>query len=336
MKNPGHKIHHAYRTLRGLPERERAGYLAVALVSFCLLLIVLIDHDVRRMARINALSVRSMVVSQAAGSEVAHPGADTTVPSSAPLVRYAALDTAPVAAVAISDATSTDPAHMAALIQKLMLENIELRAKVEELDAVGIRRHDVPDAEVRQVLHGKERVDAPYYYSYWVVHPDSPYKDLPSLKGKSACFPSPISTSGFVAPMGRMVFGCDICQDVCPWNRKAPSSPLAVFQPRKTEQTPTVAAGFSPAESTFAPSLEYLASLSEEEYRAAFRGSPIKRTKWRGLVRNACIALGNAASSTPRIHSLLERLAASPDALISSSARWALSRLGPGVSTSLS
>jgi len=60
-------------------------------------------------------------------------------------------------------------------------------------------------AEVRQVLHGREKVDAPHYYSYWIVAPDSPHKDLASLKGKSACFPSPISTSGFVAPIGRMI-----------------------------------------------------------------------------------------------------------------------------------
>jgi phosphonate transport system substrate-binding protein len=71
--------------------------------------------------------------------------------------------------------------------------------------AVRLGGAEVALAEVRQVLHGKEKVDAPYYYSYWVVGPDSPYKDLPSLKGKTACFPSPISTSGFVAPMGRMV-----------------------------------------------------------------------------------------------------------------------------------
>src|SRR5262245_2509961 len=71
--------------------------------------------------------------------------------------------------------------------------------------AVRLGGADVALAEIRQVLHGKEKVDAPYYYSYWVVAPDSPHKDLQSLKGKSACFPSPISTSGFVAPMGRMV-----------------------------------------------------------------------------------------------------------------------------------
>ena len=71
--------------------------------------------------------------------------------------------------------------------------------------AVRLGGAEVALAEIRQVLHGKEKIDAPYYYSYWVVAPDSPHKDLQSLKGKSACFPSPISTSGFVAPVGRMV-----------------------------------------------------------------------------------------------------------------------------------
>ena len=71
--------------------------------------------------------------------------------------------------------------------------------------AVRLGGAEVALAEIRQVLLGKDKVDAPYYYSYWVVPPDSPYKDLQSLKGKSACFPSPISTSGFVAPIGRMV-----------------------------------------------------------------------------------------------------------------------------------
>ena len=71
--------------------------------------------------------------------------------------------------------------------------------------AVRLGGAEVALAEIRQVLHGKEKIDAPYYYSYWVVAAASPHKDLHSLKGKSVCFPSPISTSGFVAPMGRMV-----------------------------------------------------------------------------------------------------------------------------------
>lgn len=70
--------------------------------------------------------------------------------------------------------------------------------------AVQLGGAEVALAEVRQVLHGKEKVEAPYYYSYWVVLPDSPYRNLQSLRGKSVCFPSPISTSGYVAPIGRL------------------------------------------------------------------------------------------------------------------------------------
>ena len=70
--------------------------------------------------------------------------------------------------------------------------------------AVQLGGADVALAEVRQVLHGKEKVEAPYYFSYWVVPSNSPYQNLESLKGKSACFPSPISTSGYVAPIGRL------------------------------------------------------------------------------------------------------------------------------------
>jgi epoxyqueuosine reductase QueG len=71
---------------------------------------------------------------------------------------------------------------------------------------------------------------------------------------------------------------------------------------------------------------------SEAEFRETFRGSPIKRTKWRGLVRNACIALGNAgmrpqADAYPQAVNALGRLSAHPDSVISESARWALSRI---------
>jgi phosphonate transport system substrate-binding protein len=70
--------------------------------------------------------------------------------------------------------------------------------------AVQLGGAEVPLAEVRQVLIGKEKKEAPYYFSYWAVLPGSPYQNLQSLKGRSVCFPSPISTSGYVAPMGRL------------------------------------------------------------------------------------------------------------------------------------
>lgn len=124
--------------------------------------------------------------------------------------------------------------------------------------------------------------------------------------------------------IGWQVFGCDICQDVCPWNRKAPSSSVSPFQPRLI--------GDENTKSLLAPELEWLAGLTIEEFRTAFRGSPVKRTKWRGLVRNACIALGNGrlqpdSAHAKRVVALLERLAGNEDSLIAESAQWALSRI---------
>jgi epoxyqueuosine reductase len=123
-------------------------------------------------------------------------------------------------------------------------------------------------------------------------------------------------------PIGKHVFGCDICQDVCPWNRRAPATALPNFQPRQLA-----------ARSLFSPELEWLISLTEEEYRGIFRASPIKRTKWRGLVRNACVAIGNSGlhPDEPRygeICARLSELAVSEDTNLAEHAQWALDRLG--------
>jgi epoxyqueuosine reductase len=140
-------------------------------------------------------------------------------------------------------------------------------------------------------------------------------------------------------PMGRHVFGCDICQDVCPWNRRAPVTHAAEFQPRafplaaqsELHERPAAAEADN-EESLFLPRLEWLAAMSEEQFRMIFRGSPVKRTKWRGLVRNACVALGNSTLSPgstghEKICTLLKQLSASSETLISESAQWALSRI---------
>jgi epoxyqueuosine reductase len=131
----------------------------------------------------------------------------------------------------------------------------------------------------------------------------------------------------FRPAMGTMVFGCDICQDVCPWNHKAPTTAPAGFEPRQLEQ----------GRSLFEPELEWLAAMDEEEFRRAFRRSAVKRAKWRGMVRNACVALGNSGArlspeARERIVRLLERMAASPDSLIAEHARWGLARLRAGTS----
>ena len=136
-------------------------------------------------------------------------------------------------------------------------------------------------------------------------------------------------------PMGRHIFGCDICQDVCPWNRKSPRTEAQEFQPRHFPSGPQdhkPASDPSAAVSLYLPDLLWLARLSQEDFREFFRGSPVKRTKWRGLLRNTCIALGNARADTAsapgkEILSALQKLAASPDSVVAESAHWALSRI---------
>ena len=77
--------------------------------------------------------------------------------------------------------------------------------------------------------------------------------------------------------MGAHVFGCDICQDVCPWNRRAPLTRDPAFAPRNTDL-----------------GIEDLAALDEDEFRLRFRPTPVWRTKHRGLMRNVKIALANS------------------------------------------
>lgn len=110
--------------------------------------------------------------------------------------------------------------------------------------------------------------------------------------------------------MGRHVFGCDICQDVCPWNRRAPATTAAEFQPR---------------EGLVNPALDWLANMTPDQFREAFRGSPIRRTKLTGLRRNAAIAMGN--SGEKKFIPVLETLSASEDAVIAKHACWALAKL---------
>ena len=138
----------------------------------------------------------------------------------------------------------------------------------------------------------------------------------------------------FREPMGNHVFGCDICQDVCPWNRRAPIVTIPQFQPRVFPSPEENRGASLPPqdESLYLPRLEWLLGLREAEFRELFRGSPVKRTKWRGLMRNACIALGNSGlrpgmADQGRIRVLLDRLAASEDRVLAESAQWALSRI---------
>lgn len=104
------------------------------------------------------------------------------------------------------------------------------------------------------------------------------------------------------AAMGSHVFGCDICQDVCPWNSRAPF----------TDAFDDVHA---------APSLEECAVLTEPEYREMFHNSPMTRAKYSGFLRNVAIAMGN--SDRAELREPLRRLTEHPDAMVAEHARWA-------------
>lgn len=110
--------------------------------------------------------------------------------------------------------------------------------------------------------------------------------------------------------IGNHVFGCDICQDVCPWNRRAAETDDAAFQPRP---------------GLFNPPLAELARITEAEFLAMFRNSPIRRAKYPGFLRNVCVAMGN--SGDPMFVPQLRRLATHNDGLIREHASWALAAL---------
>jgi epoxyqueuosine reductase len=112
------------------------------------------------------------------------------------------------------------------------------------------------------------------------------------------------------AGMGRHVFGCDICQDVCPWNRKAPATTAPEFQPR---------------EGLVNPALEWLAEISAEEFRERFRGSPVRRAKHKGIRRNVAIAMGN--SGDRRFAPILQKLQGDEEPVVAEMAEWALKKL---------
>jgi epoxyqueuosine reductase len=160
----------------------------------------------------------------------------------------------------------------------------------------------------------------------------------------------------FRPAIGANVFGCDICQDVCPWNskssrqlqdtgdqpsvlghpqakaergaghhaRQAATTDVPAFQPLQVDLAHGTRHA-TPAFSLFNPPLEGLASLSEKDFRRVFAHSPVKRAKYRGWLRNLCVAMGN--SSDPQFLPWLERAREDSDPVIREHAEWALGRL---------
>jgi epoxyqueuosine reductase len=113
--------------------------------------------------------------------------------------------------------------------------------------------------------------------------------------------------------MGRQVFGCDICQDVCPWNRKAPIGVDPDLEPR-TELVNS--------------SLDWLAQLDEAQFERLFNGSPVRRAGFAGMRRNIVIAMGNGGLT--RHVPLLQGWTEAADEGLRSAAKWALAKLARG------
>ena len=110
--------------------------------------------------------------------------------------------------------------------------------------------------------------------------------------------------------MENWLFGCDVCQDVCPWNRRAPRATVAEFQPED---------GQNPIE------LAELFDLNEEAFRSRFRHTPLWRPHRRGLLRNAAIVLGNQRAEVAV--SALTRGLEDPEPIVRGACAWALGQI---------
>jgi len=122
------------------------------------------------------------------------------------------------------------------------------------------------------------------------------------------------------AAHGEWVFGCDVCQEVCPWNARALR--------RRTDasaESSALQARFAPRDELARASLAWLLALDEDAWRAVTHRSALRRAKHRGLVRNALVAAGNRGD--PALRELVARHARGADPLLAAHARWALERI---------
>lgn len=113
--------------------------------------------------------------------------------------------------------------------------------------------------------------------------------------------------------LGDWVFGCDVCQDVCPYTKAARPATDPAFQPRSLANA--------------YPDLRWLLQIDQAEFRTVYRGTPVTRAKRRGLARNAAVALGNIGNPDD-VSVLIEALTNHDEPLVRGHAAWALGRLG--------
>jgi epoxyqueuosine reductase len=148
------------------------------------------------------------------------------------------------------------------------------------------------DACPTHALNGDRTMDATRCISYLTIEKRGP-------------IPEDLRTG-----IGRQVFGCDICQDVCPWNRRAPIAADPDLAPRKELVN---------------PALDDLAALDETEYERTFNGSPVRRSKWTGFRRNLALAMGNSGQT--RFLPRLLQWAGDTDPTVAEAASWAVENL---------
>jgi epoxyqueuosine reductase len=117
--------------------------------------------------------------------------------------------------------------------------------------------------------------------------------------------------AGLRDKVGNNIFGCDICQDVCPWNRKAGK---------------TAEPGFQPREGLYNPGLGSFSGMGPDEFIARFKGSPVKRAKRKGFLRNVLTAMGNSGDKS--LIPVIEEYVTDPEPLVRAHAEWALRKLG--------
>jgi epoxyqueuosine reductase len=228
----------------------------------------------------------------AATIEVIAPGAHTrTFVDTGPLVDRAAAERAGLGFIGKNTCVLTGPRGSYVFLSAI-LTTAELAAEPGLIRDCGSCRACL-DACPTDAFVGPRELDATRCISYLTIEHRGPIaRELRPL-------------------MGSWVFGCDVCQEVCPWNRARPAGTHVEFQPNQ---------GAGPA-----LDLIELLGLDDAAFRARFRGTPLTRPKRRGLLRNAAVALGN--SHDPRAIPALLRALEDAEPLVRGHAAWALGQM---------
>ena len=140
---------------------------------------------------------------------------------------------------------------------------------------------------------GPHDLDARRCISYWTIEHKGPIPDE------------------FADRLDGWVFGCDVCQEVCPWNRKAPPGSEPALEPRPEWEAPDL--------------IEWL-GRDRDSWRSALKGTALARTKRAGLLRNAALILGERAE-VAAVPALVDRLRHDPDPGVRAASAWALGRI---------